>query len=99
MTSFDEIAQDIKSRKEAQGEFIGNLQSRRLAAIEIVQGFRTVGEAFSNIEGLKETDNHFFTAMGYEVDWEALSYAVYLFLPVQAPEDIRKIIYEWYEED
>ena len=97
--NFEEIAQDIRKRKEAQGEFIGDFQSKRLAAIEIVEGFRTVGEAFNNIEGLKETDNHFFTAWGYEVDWQCLQWAVHMFLPYRAPEDMRAVILDWYEED
>ena len=96
--NFEEIAQDIKRRKEAQGKFIGDLQSKRLAAIEIVEGFRTVGEAFNNIEELKETGNHFFTAWGYEVDHECLAWAVYMFLPSRAPEGMKEVILDWYEE-
>ena len=97
--NFEEIAQDIKSRKEARGELIGDLQSKRLAAIEIVEGFRTVGEAFNNIEGLKETGNHFFTAWGYEVDSRALQWAVHMFLPHRAPEGMKETILDWYEEE
>ena len=97
--TFEEISQDIKCRKEAQGEVVSNLQSRRLAAIEIVEGFRTVGEAYNNIEGLKETGNRFATAWGYEADWQCLQWAVGMFLPSQAPKDMKEIILDWYEEE
>ena len=97
--TFEEIAQDIQCRRADQGEPITNFQSKRLAAQAIVEGFRTVGEAQKYIDGLRETGNCLFTAMGYEVDWETLSWAVYMFLPIQAPEEMREVILAWYEED
>jgi len=96
---FEEIAQDIQSRKADEGIIIGNLQSKRLAAIEIVEGFRTVGEARESIGSLQETGNCLFMAVGHEVDWECLEWAVGMFLPSQIKDqEMQRTIYEWYKE-
>ncbi len=97
--TFEEIAQNIQSKEADQGVIISGLQSKRLAAIEIVEGFRTVGEARDSIGSLQETGNCLFTARGYEIDWECLEWAVGMFLPSQAPKDMKEIILDWYEEE
>ncbi len=96
--TFEEIAQAIQIQEADQGLIIGNLQAKRLAAQAIMKNFRNIGEAKESIGSMRVTGN-LFTARGYEVDWKALSYAVYMYLPSQAPEEIRDIILEWYEED
>ncbi len=97
--TFEEIAQAIQIQEADQGLIVGNLQARRLAAQAIMEGFRNICEAKQSISDLKRTENCLFTARGYEVDWECLSWAVYMYVPIQAPEEIREIIYKWYEED
>ncbi len=94
---FEEIAQAIQIQEADQGLIIGNLQSKRLAAQAIMENFRNIGEARESIGSMRATGN-LFIARGYEVDWEVLSYAVYMYLPSQAPKEIRETILEWYEE-
>lgn len=92
---FEEIAHAIQLREGDQGNIITNLQSKRLVAQAIVGNFQTVGSA-------REAARNFqapFTSLGYEIDHECLEWAVYMFLPIQAPEEMREIIYGWYEED
>ena len=79
--TFEEIAQEIEGREAKTGRYLDDFSAKRLAAIEIVEGFRTIREAQEGIELLKETGNHLFTAMGYEVDWNCLRKAIDMFFP------------------
>ena len=79
--TFEEIVVSIQKRKTNQGKFVSDDNAKRLAVIEIVEGFRTIREAQEGIELLKETGNHLFTAMGYEVDWNCLRKAIDMFFP------------------
>ena len=82
--TFEEIIQEIQKREAKTGRYLDDFSAKRLAAIEIVEGFRTIGEARDSIKILKETGNHLFTATGYEVDYQCLQKAVDMFFPSRA---------------
>ena len=79
--TFKEIAAQIKARKANQGEFVSDNLAKRLACLEITEGFRTIGEARECVETLRETGNIFCTAWGYNVDADCLEEAVEMFFP------------------
>ena len=82
--NFEEVSQDIRERKAREGIYLDNFAAKRLAAIEIVEGFRIIGEARDAIESLRKTGNIFCTAWGYNVDADCLQEAINMFFPSQA---------------
>ena len=84
--TFEEITEQILGRKYSQTNFISKNLARRMAALEILEGFRTVGEAREWAKEMRD-DEVCFTAYGYEINSRTIQAALDKFFPADKVPD------------
>jgi len=84
--TLEEIAKQILGREHSQTNFISKNLARRMAALEILEGFRTVGEAREWAKDMRD-DDICFTAYGYEINSRTIQAALDKFFPADKVPD------------
>ena len=84
--TFEEITEQILGREHSQANFISKNLARRMAALEILEGFRTVGEAREWARDMQDGDVC-FTAYGYEINNRTIQAALDRFFPADKVSD------------
>ena len=82
--TLEEIAEQI--REHSQTNFISKNLARRMAALEILEGFRTVGEAREWVKEMRD-DEVCFTAYGHEINNKTIQAALDRFFPADKVSD------------
>ena len=82
--TLEEIAEQI--REHSQTNFISKNLARRMAALEILEGFRTVGEARGWARDMQDGDVC-FTAYGHEINSRTIQAALDKFFPIDKVPD------------